>query len=283
MTEKGQTFESAQVVKTAEGRQYHIGLAPGEVAPYVLLCGDPARAEKVSKLFAEVRVEARNREYVTFTGKTKAGTPISVMATGIGTDNTEIAVIELSQCAEAPTFIRIGSSGGLQPDIELADLCISTGAVKLESTSDYFVPPGYPAVAHHEVVMALIEAAHEIGVRWHAGLTATACGFYGAQGRTVPGFKPRRPEIPEELESVGVKNLEMETSLLLTLSQLRGLRAGAVCAVYANRHKDVFIDTATKDRAEADCIRCGMAAVEILARMDRKRGDEPLWRPSHGM
>ncbi len=285
MTEKGETFQSAQVVKTAEGRQYHIGVAPGEVAPSILLCGDPARAERVSQnFFTDVTVERRNREYVTFTGKTKgAGVPISVMATGIGTDNTEIAVIELCQCVERPTLLRIGSSGGLQPGMQLGDLVISTGGVKLESTSDYFVPPGYPSVADHEVVLALMEAAESLGdVRWHTGLTATACGFYGAQGRVVPGFPPRRPEIPAELEAIGVKNLEMETSLLLTLAGLRGVRAGAVCALYALRHEDVFIDTATKDRAELDCIRTGVAAIEVLARMDAKRGDAARWLPSHG-
>lgn len=283
-SKKTEHFESAQVVKTAEGRQYHIGMAPGEVAPYILLCGDPARAERVSKLFASVELERRNREYVAFTGLSNpGGVPITVMATGIGTDNTEIAVVELSQCVESPAMIRIGSCGALQADMELGSLVISTGALKLESTSDYFVPPGYPAIAHHEILMAQIEAASKLNLSWRAGITATACGFYGAQGRSVPGFKPRFPELPEQLESMGILNLEMETSLLLTLASLRGIRAGSVCAIYANRHHDVFIDTATKERAELDCIKVGLETVELLARMDVRRGKEPFWRPSHGI
>src|SRR3989338_4256231 len=95
------TFHSAEIVKTAEGRQYHIGLAPGEVAPFILLCGDPARVEKAASLMDEVGKETSHREYVTVTGKYK-GVPVSVMATGMGPVNTEIALVELSQVVEKP-------------------------------------------------------------------------------------------------------------------------------------------------------------------------------------
>ncbi|MEK7483507.1 MAG: nucleoside phosphorylase, partial [Planctomycetota bacterium] len=231
------TFHSAEVVKTEEGRQYHIGLTAQEIASSILLCGDPARAERVSQLFDSVSHRMANREYLTFTGKYQ-GLPISVMATGIGCDNTEIAMVELSQITENPVLIRIGSSGALAPEIELGDLVISTGAVRLENTSLSYVMEGYPAIAHYEVLMALIQASEELGGRYHVGLTATASGFYGAQARTVPGFPPpREPKLLEHLEQVGVKNLEMETSTLFTLAQLKkGMRAGCVCAIYANRH-----------------------------------------------
>jgi len=134
-----------------------------------------------------------------------------------------------------------------------------------------------------EVVLALVEAAAKTGARHHVGLTATACGFYGAQGRKVPGFPVRDPEIPAKLAQMGVVNMEMEASLLFTLAQLRGLRAGAVCAIYANRRENEFVDTALKDRAETTCIECGLEAVKVLRRMDKKRGSEPRWRPSLGL
>lgn len=278
----GETFQSAEIVKTPEGRQYHIGVAPGEVAPYVMLVGDPARAAKVARRFERVELERRSREFVTITGVFE-GAPLTVTATGIGTDNTEIAVIELCQCVERPTFLRVGSSGALAAGIALGDLVISTGAVKLEATSSWFVPEGYPSVASHEVVLALVEGAARTGARHHVGLTATACGFYGAQGRAVPGFPPRDPELPEKLAAVGVLNMEMEASLLFTLAQLRGVRAGAVCAIYADRTKNAFVDTDAKDAAEARCIECALEAIRTLRRMDRARGDEPRWRPSHGL
>jgi uridine phosphorylase len=273
------TFESAEIVQTSEGRQYHIGVAPGEVAPFVLLCGDPARAERVAGRFDEVRHDRRNREYVTLTGLYR-GIELTVMATGIGCDNTEIAVIELSQIRDDLTLLRVGSCGGLQPEIELGDLVISTGAVRLENTSTWFVEEGFPAVAHHEVVLALLESAAELEHPHHLGITATASGFYGGQGRVVPGFPPRRPDLEKDLARMGVKNFEMECSTLFTLASLRGFRAGAVCAVYANRHANRFIDPVQKERAEGRAIETGLGAIEYLAGMDRQRGSDRWWRPS---
>ncbi len=276
------TFRSAELVSTKEGRQYHIGLAPGEVAPYILMCGDPARAYRVAKYFDKVGRPVTSREYVTITGKYK-GLPISVMATGMGPDNTEIAVVELCQIVKDPTFIRIGSSGALKKGIELADLVVSTGAVRLENTSTAFVFEGYPAVAHHEVVLALLEAAKDKMFPHHAGLTATAQGFYGAQSRKVPGFPPRDTELLSKLERMNVSNLEMETSCLLTLATLAGHRAGAVCAIYANRHKNEFIDSETKDLAEKRCLETGLRAFEILAKMDGAKKGKKRWLPSMGL
>jgi uridine phosphorylase len=275
-------FKSAEIVKTPEGKQYHLATKPGDVASTILLVGDPARADKVATRFSRIDVRRASREFVTVTG-VYDGAPLTVTATGIGTDNTEIAVIELSQCVENPTFIRVGSSGALQDDIELGELVISTGAVKLESTSSYFVPEGFPSVAHHEVILALIEGAAKTGSKAHVGLTATACGFYGAQARKVPGFPIRDPELPAKLAQMGVKNFEMEASLLFTLAQIRGVRAGAVCAVYASRTGNAFVDSDLKEKAEAACIECGLEAVKVLRRMDRARGEAPRWRPSLGL
>lgn len=276
------TFKSAEIVSTAEGRQYHIGCAPNDVAPNILLCGDPARAHRVATYFDEARKPITSREYVTITGTYK-GLPMSVMATGMGPDNTEIALVELSQIVKGPTFIRIGSSGGLKKGIELADLVISSGAVRLETTSTAFVVEGYPAVAHYEVVLALLEAARAKKFPHHLGLTATACGFYGAQARKVPGFAPRNPDLPARLDAMNVSNFEMETSCLFTLASLSSARAGAVCAIYASRHKNEFIDTETKDLAERRCIETGLAAFEVLAKIDGAKGGGQHWVPSMGI
>lgn len=261
-------FRSAEIVSDASGRQYHIGLKPGEVAANILLCGDPARAHRTAGFFERRAKPIANREYVTITGEYK-GLPITVMATGMGPDNTEIAVIELAQIVEEPTFIRIGSSGAVKEGIELGDLVISTGAVRLENTSTAFVPEGYPAIAHHEVIVALLDAVRAKGFPHHLGLAATAPGFYGAQARRVPGFPPRDPDLPARLEAMNVLNLEMESSCLFTLAMLAGLRAGAVCAVYANRHRNEFISGDVKDLAEQRCIETGLAAFEALAKHEK--------------
>jgi uridine phosphorylase len=280
MTKK--TFKSAEIVSTEEGRQYHIGCAPGDVAPNILLCGDPARAYRVATYFKNAGNPITSREFVTITGEYE-GMPMTVMATGMGPGNTEIAFIELSQVVEKPTLIRIGSSGALKEGIQLADLVISTAAVRMESTSTHFVVEGYPALAHHEVVLALVESARKHHFPYHLGLTATAPGFYGAQSRNVPGFKPRDSELPAKLADMNVINFEMEASVLFTLATLRGFRAGAVCAVYATRRTNEFIDTETKDLAEKRCIEAGLGAFEVLSLMDEASGDESSWSPSMGI
>jgi len=149
--------------------------------------------------------------------------------------------------------------------------------VRLETASLGYVEPGFPAFAHAEAQIALVRAAAERGVRYHVGVTATAAGFYGAQGRTVPGFSPRDAELLERLTRQGVKNLEMETSCLLTLAALQGLRAGAVCAAFASRSQNVFIDEQAKAKAEEDVIEVGLGALHYLASMRQERKGLPHW------
>ena len=261
-------------------RQYHIGLAPGELADTVLLCGDPARAGRVSGLFDDVRLSRTHREFLTHTGSWK-GAPISVMSTGIGPDNTEIAVIEASRITSNPTFIRVGSCGALRKDIQIGELIISSGAVRLENTSTFFVHEGYPAAAHYEVILALIGAAEARRARYHVGLTATAPGFYGAQCRQVEGFPLKDPGLMDSLARQGVLNYEMETSALFTLASLAGFRAGAVCAVYAQRPTGRFIPDRQIPAAEKRCIDVGMEAARILHGMDevKKRCRKRFWTP----
>ena len=132
-------------------RQYHIGLGPGELAEYILLPGDPDRTSRIASRFESIEVEQRHREFASVTGRFR-GQRVSVVSTGIGTDNVEIVVAEILAITERPTFIRVGSCGALQPEMELGDLAISTGAVRLESTTSFFVHDGYPAVADYEAV-----------------------------------------------------------------------------------------------------------------------------------
>ena len=279
---KKRSFESAEIVADEEGRMYHIGVAPGEVAPYILTTGDPARARRVATYLDDVKPELTSREYVTITGSYQ-GIPVSVMATGMGPDNTEIAIVELAQVVEKPTLIRIGSCGALKKGITLAELVVSTGAVRLENTSTHFVIEGYPAVAHHECVMAILQAAQNKGFPFHTGLTATGSGFYGAQGRNVPGFPPRNPDIFEQLERMNVANFEMEASCMFTLGSLSDIRTGAVCAVYADRHANKFIDSETKELAEQRCIETGLETIVMLAKMDQQKEGAKHWLPSMGL
>lgn len=262
-------------------RQYHIGLGPGDLAEYILLPGDPDRTGRIAARLDSLEREHRHREFASVTGEFR-GERVSVVSTGIGTDNVEIAVAEILAITERPTFVRVGSCGGLQPEMELGDLVVSTGAVRLESTTSFFVHDGYPAVADYEAVLALLEAANRLGHRTHVGLTATAPGFFGAQGRPIPHLPIRYPDLAEEMTRQRVMNFEMEASALLVLAGLAGCRAGVVCAVYAQRSTGHFVEGAAKDSAEAACVETGLESLLILAQMDRQKraAATDRWRPS---
>jgi len=265
-------------------RQYHIGLGPGELAEYILLPGDPDRTAKIGRRFDDIELEHRNREFASVTG-TYRGERVSALSTGIGTDNVEIVIAEILAITSRPTFIRVGSSGGLQPDMAVGDLVISTGAVRMETTTSWFVNDGYPAVADYEAVLALIEAAERLGKRYHVGVTATAPGFYGAQGRPIPQLPIRYPDLAEELARQRVLNFEMEASALFVLAGLARCRAGVVCTVFAQRTTGDFPVGEAKDAAEAACVETGLESLVILAEMDRRkeRAATDRWRPSLGI
>jgi uridine phosphorylase len=260
------------------GRQYHIALERGELAEYVLLVGDPGRVAKVATRWETVELERSNREISTATG-TYRGMPLSVMSTGMGPDNVEIVLAEVMSITDRPTFIRIGSSGALQPEIRLGDLIVSTGAVRLENTTDFYVHPGFPAIAHRDVVWALESACRQLGHTYHVGLTATASGFYAPQGRAMHTLPVRYPELAEELRRQRVANLEMESSALFVLAGLAGVRAGTICAAYAQRTDGTFLDGAAKEAAEARCIDAGLAGIRLLWEVDTgEDGGEMLAR-----
>jgi uridine phosphorylase len=246
--------------------QYHVELAPGDVANAVLLPGNPERLDKITPLWDESEEIAYHREYRTATG-TYEGADISVTSTGIGSPSTAIAVEELARVG-ADTFIRVGSCGAIQPGMEVGDLVITSGCVRQEGTSKEYVREDYPAVADKEVVSALVAAAERLGHDYHVGLTMSADSFYAGQGREgFNGFEAAgSDELVDELKEANVKNIEMEAAALCTIANIYGLRAGAVCSVFANRETGEFLTEGESVAAETASL-----AVKLLARMDAKK------------
>jgi uridine phosphorylase len=259
---------------TTGSRQYHIALERGELAEYIVLVGDPGRVAKVSALWDAIELERSNREITTATGIYR-GMRVSAMSTGMGPDNVEIVLAEVMEITDRPAFVRIGSSGALQPEIQLGDLVVSIGAVRLENTTDFYVHPGYPAIAHRDVVWALEAACRQLGYAHHVGLTATASGFYAPQGRQMRTLPVRYPQLAEELRHQGVANLEMESSALFVLTSLAGLRSGTVCAAYAQRVDGTFLEGAAKEAAEARCIDAGLTGIHLLWQRDQEQDGDP--------
>ncbi len=247
-------------------RQYHLDITAADVAESVLLPGNPDRLDKITAVWDSATEVAAHREYRTATGSYRE-TPISVTSTGIGGPSAAIALEELARVG-AETFIRVGSCGTIQPDVEVGDLVITSGAVRQEGTSKEYIDETYPATADYEVLTALVAAAEQLGHPYHVGVTMSADSFYAGQAR--PGFggydAPGSEDLLASLRAANVKNIEMEAATLLTLAGIYGLRAGAVCTVYANRQTGEFRTVGESRAAETASL-----AVVLLARMDAEK------------
>jgi uridine phosphorylase len=260
--------------------QYHLEITEDDVAKRVLLPGDPGRIGTIVDDWDDHEVVADHREYRTATGSHN-GTTISATSTGIGSPSAAIAVEELAR-AGAETLIRVGSCGAIQPETDVGDLIITSGAVRQEGTSREYVREGYPAVADHAVVAALAAAAEELGYTYHVGLTASTDSFYAGQSREgYEGFLARDADANiEALRAAGVLNFEMEVSAILTLAGIYGLRAGGICTVYADRTAGEFAVT-----GEQRAARTASKAVTYLARMEEqiKASGAGAWHAKLGL
>ncbi|MDL5360421.1 nucleoside phosphorylase [Halalkalicoccus sp. NIPERK01] len=258
--------------------QYHIEVGPEDVASSVLLPGNPERVGKITEFWDESDEKGHHREYRTLTGRYDE-VPISVTSTGIGGPSAAIAVEELARVG-ADTFIRVGSCGAIQEGMDVGDLVITTGAVRQEGTSDEYVREDYPASADHEVVCALVAAAERLGYDYHTGITMSADSFYAGQGR--PGFEgfeaAGSDDLVEDLREANVKNIEMEASAILTIANVYGLRAGAICSVYANRITGEF-----RTEGERRASETASLAVKLLARMDEVKAEAGAGRWHAGL
>ncbi len=203
------------------GIQPYIMCGPGDVAKYVLLPGDPKRAEKIAKFFDEYRLVAEYRQYVTFSGTYK-GISVSVTSTGIGCPAAAIAVEELARIG-AKYFIRVGTTGAIQPEIEIGDIIVATAAVRADGTTRAYVPLEYPAVANSEVVNSLLIAAERQGIDVRSGIILTGDAFYAEDLNAMKMWG-----------TSGVLSVEMEAAAIFVLSQIKGLKAGAILAVDGN-------------------------------------------------
>ena len=260
--------------------QYHLGVGEGDVADTVLLPGDPERVPKITGVWDSSEVVAEHREYHTATGEYD-GVPISTTSTGIGSPSAAIAVEELARVG-ANTFLRVGSCGAIQPGMAVGDLVITSGAVRQEGTSEEYVRAEYPAAADDRVVAALVAAAERLDYDYHVGVTASTDSFYAGQGR--PGFEgfeaAGSDELVADLQEANVLNIEMEASTICALANLYGLRAGAVCTVYANRVTGEF-----RTEGETRAAETASLATALLARMDERAREAGAdrWHPGLGI
>lgn len=250
------------------GRLYHIQVKPGETGRYVLLPGDPKRCEKIACHLENPVLTADSREFVTYTGLLD-GEKVSVTSTGIGGPSAAIALEELVRCG-ADTFIRVGTSGGMQENVLGGDLVIASGAVRMEGTSKEYAPIEFPAVSDVEVTNALIQAARERKTPYHVGVVQCKDSFYGQH---EPETKPVGHELLNQWEAwvrCGCLASEMESAALFVVGSVLRVRIGTVLLVMANqeRAKKGLSNPLAHDTEAA--IEVAVEALRRLIRTDRE-------------
>jgi len=219
-------------------KMYHINLSKEDLegAKYAILPGDPGRVGSIAKFLENPKKIGQNREYTAYLGTLK-DEKVLVISTGMGGPSTAICVEELAQIG-ITHLIRVGTSGGMQLDVEAGDIVIATGAIRQEGTSKEYLPIEYPAIADLDISIALKETAQDLNLKHHTGVVQCKDSFYGQHS-------PERMPVSYELENKwnawlkgGALCSEMETaSLFITASTLR-LKAGAVLLVIWNQERE---------------------------------------------
>lgn len=273
-------MKASELILTDKGAVYHLGLKPGDLASKIIFVGDQDRVGKVSRFFEKIEFSCQNREFSTHTGWLK-GQRISVISTGIGTDNIDIvwneidALFNIDLQNQTPLkdftqvkVLRLGTCGGMQMDLPVGTLVNSRFSVGADGLMDFYDVPN----SHSSELK-------ELGIEFHTfkenekfafstyltegsadlyqfltktfpaiqhGITFTANGFYGPQGRSLGRIPVRYPQLPERLATFTDKagnrflNMEMETAGILGLASALGHQAGSLSVILANRQAGAF-------------------------------------------
>ena len=257
-----------------ENIQFHLKTTADQVGKYVILPGDPGRVEKIAKYLDNAQFIASNREYTTYTG-TLLGEKVSGVSTGIGGPSAAIAVEELIRCG-AHTFIRIGTSGGIDIKVVGGDLVIASGAIRGDGTSREYIPEEYPAVADFEVLSALKQAADELstdelGNGCHVGVVQSKDSFYGEIEHEKMPIAEHLVNRWESYVRCGCLTSEMEAATIFSVAIARHVRAGAVLTALWNveRSKAGLPDPVCHSSERA--IKCAVEAIKKLIESDNKK------------
>lgn len=261
-------IQASELILNRDGSIYHLHLKPEHIADTILLVGDPHRVEMVSNFFDSIEIKVQNREFITHTGYLN-NKRLTVVSTGIGTDNIDIVINELDaltnidlkeRCPKHTlrklNFIRIGTSGAIQKNIPVDSFVISKMAVGLDGVLSFYRDK--EKVCNLKIEKAFIEhtkwdktlaspyfvdSSDELYNLLHqdmiSGITITAPGFYGPQGRTLR-LPLAHPNLNTKIKSFihdkqKITNYEMESSAIYGLTRLLGHNAVTVCAIIANR------------------------------------------------
>ena len=232
-------------------KQFHIHCQEGDVGRYCILPGDPGRCKAIAALFDDAQF-------------------VTVCSTGIGGHSASIAMEELHNIG-ADTFIRVGTCGGIDLNVQSGDVVIATGAIRFEHTSQEYAPIEYPAVADFEITSALVAAAKAGGYRYHTGVVQCKDAFYGQHS---PARMPVSYELLNKWEAwkrLGVKASEMESAALFVVADALGCRCGSCFHVIWNQEREAagLDQNMTEDTSSA--VHLGVEALKRLIEADRSK------------
>lgn len=275
----GASLGNSELILNADGSIYHLNLLPEDISSIIITVGDPERVPEVSKYFDSIEIRKGKREFVTHTG-IYAGKRITAISTGIGTDNIDIVFNELDALANIDfdsrdtksekkqlSFIRIGTSGSIQPDIPVDTFLMSSSGIGFDNLLHFYesehikntsleqVLNDYLGWEQHNICPYAVDFDKELGDvfdsnRIRLGVTCTNSGFYGPQGRRLR-LEPSLKDFNEKLagfshQNLRITNLEMETAGIYGLAKLLGHRAVSLNAILANRITGEFSEQGHK-------------------------------------
>ena len=250
-------------------KQFHIACAQGDIGRYCILPGDPGRVPAIAALFDDAKQIAYNREFNVWTG-TLLGEKVTACSTGIGGPSASIAMEELHKCG-ADTFIRTGTCGGIDLNVQSGDVVVATGAIRYEHTSREYAPIEFPAVADFQVTNALVEATKKLGFPLHTGIVQCKDSFYGQHD---PAASPVYYELQQKWESwkrLGVKASEMESAALFVVAAALGCRCGSCFHVVWNQEREAAGLDQDMSEDTTSAVQVGVEALKLLILRDREK------------
>lgn len=249
-------------------RQFHIQCTAEDIGHYVFLPGDPDRVPWIASYLENAQKVAQSREFTTYTG-TLDGTRVSVTSTGIGGPSAAIAMEELAALG-AHTFLRIGTCGGMQPELLPGALIIPTGAIRMEGTSQEYMPLAFPAVPDFGLMEQLVCAARAAAYDYHTGVVQCKDSFYGQHSPETMPVAPTLLQNWQAWKAAGTLASEMESAALFTVAAARHVRCATILQMLWNQERQAVVRD--KEHAASDmthAIEVAVAAMRAVIRENK--------------
>lgn len=249
-------------------RQFHIQCTAEDIGHYVFLPGDPDRVPWIASYLENAQKVAQSREFATYTG-TLDGTRVSVTSTGIGGPSAAIAMEELAALG-AHTFLRIGTCGGMQPELVPGTLIIPTGAIRMEGTSQEYMPLAFPAVPDFGLTEHLVCVARAAAYDYHTGVVQCKDSFYGQHSPETMPVAPTLLQNWQAWKAAGTLASEMESAALFTVAAARHVRCATILQMLWNQERQAVVRD--KEHAASDmthAIEVAVAAMRAVIRENK--------------